>query len=249
MIEDGFVFDNTVDETIIEIRLVIKNFIKKYEYDYYETYHYVRHYHALSDWLRDVKQASFKSSSLENYGNESIGGNVIAVARSYISGRTVTITGDAGDNNCHVVAITDNHDISEYEIDPADRTRPISSEEPKIPQQPVPNDLESILDYYLKLEKYKEDYDNFIDNIISGEYEDSWVEYDDRINSFRIPQLVTWVGDSDTTFTLTNVPAGKTYKIYRSATSINTGELPGEFIFVGNITADMDQAGTTISLQ
>ena len=80
-IDGGLIYDKEDKETVLEIRLVVKNFIKVYEYDY--TGGLIR-YFGLSDWLRDVKA-----------DETDIGGNVIAVARSYVPGKTATIRGNA----------------------------------------------------------------------------------------------------------------------------------------------------------
>ncbi|MDY6934659.1 MAG: hypothetical protein SVZ03_10625 [Spirochaetota bacterium] len=264
-IEDGLIFDINNEATVLEIRIVIKNFLKKYEYDYYgseDGLHYVRHYYALSDWLRDVKRDELV-----------IGGNVLAVARTYVIGKTATLTGDAGINNCYVVAIDGDHDIGEYIA--ADRTRPGSDglgvNEPKLPNQGISSDLESILEYHLKFEKYKEDYNNFVDCVDCVEcddseacvncdvcnsseekeyigYEEGWKDYNFRLSSYKIPTLATWVEDSDNTFILENVPVGKTYSIYRSVNGNESGELPGDFELIGQITIGLEHAGQTLSV-
>ncbi len=85
-IPGGMVFDREDPETVLEVRFVIKNFLKRFELDYYsDGYYHVRHFWGLSDWLRDVSP------------DETVmGGNVLAVARAYVPGKTATITGDIG---------------------------------------------------------------------------------------------------------------------------------------------------------
>ena len=265
LIEDGLVFNRDDDETVLEIRIVVKNFIKKYEFDYInndDKYHYVRHYYALSDWLRDVKDEHYAYDSLAGkyrYYNEYIGGNIIAIARTYVKGATVTLTGDAGSNNCYVVAINSKHDITEYEIE--NRARPFVCDNPKTPDQLqgstlvhyFPDDIEYILDNYLNYEKYKIDYNNFVDcvNTEDGQYEVEWTDYNARLESFKIPPLATWVGGAESTFSLTDVPVGETYKIYISTEILGTGELPGIFSEnpIGIITVTEDQAGLTLNIE
>ena len=239
-IEDGFIFDNSYDETILEIRFFIKNFIKKYEYDYSKKTndsdnfynHYIRHYYALSDWLRDVK-------SDENF----IGGNIITTVRSYIVGKTASLTGSAPSNN-YIIAIPATHNITEYEIDDTSRDRP-DCDEPKSPDLYLHNDFVSTLDYYLKKEKYNELYNNFVDCVNNESHENDWDEYNAKLEDFKLPQLATWVGNSGI-YKLTDIPIGKTYHLYYS-TGSNIGELPNNFVdteIVISITDEM--AGKTI---
>ncbi len=101
-IDGGLIYDKEEKETVLEIRLVVKNFIKVYEYDY--TGGLIR-YFGLSDWLRDVKA-----------DETDIGGNVIAVARSYVPGKTVTISGNTGVGSRYVVAIFAENDIADYTL-------------------------------------------------------------------------------------------------------------------------------------
>ena len=180
-----------------------------------------------------------------------MGRNIVAIARTYIPGQTVTITGSAGFTNCYVIAINENHRLGEYEITGTERTRPLL-DEPKLPILDLPLDLENVLDYYLKYEKYKDDYDAFIDSVQyytdqeTGPYDEAWTAYNDRIEDFKIPALVTWT--SSGSFTLTNVPVGHTYNIYRSVCNgdkCNANELPGYFVDspLGSITVSAEDAG------
>ncbi len=267
-IEDGFVFRDDYQNTVLEIRMVIKNFIKKYEKDLFDenNQHRVEHFYALSDWLRDVKSehcySYIDANNVKQYSfiNECIdmGGNIITVVRSYVPELTATLSGNAGNSNCYVIAINSSHHISEYEV--ADRTRP-TCDMPKMPPftdesaQPLsglPNDLESRLDYYLKYEKYKKDFNVFkdcFDTVDSetnlNEYETGWNDYNNRLSGFKIPTLATWVGDSGT-YTLTAVPVGNTYTIYRATSGNSIAELPGNFVSIGSITVLPEQAGEPI---
>ncbi len=140
-IDDPFIFDNELPETVIEIRFVIKNFIKKYELDYFPDgkERRVKHFYAPADWLRDVKAGRVYSSIKAGPMNdcEVMGRNIIATARTYIPGQTVTIKGKADNSECYVIAINGNHDISEYQITDAERQRPEETDgkpldEPKV---------------------------------------------------------------------------------------------------------------------
>ncbi len=128
-----------------------------------------------------------------------------------------------------------------------------------------------MLDYYLKSDKYKADYDKFIDAVQEESYEEAWTNYEigtsgeEGVSNFHIPPLVTWydedaVDNPDGTFTLTNVPVGHpyaTYTIYQSECSGSgsacaANELPGSFTRVSRyITFQVteDQAGETINLE
>lgn len=251
-VEDDFVLDYDEEEIVLEIRLVIKNFIKKYEYEY-DTSKDVRklvHFYALSDWLRDIHR--------NEAVNGVMGGNLLAVARSYVPGKTASIAGTATANR-HVVAIKSNHDISEYIFSGAERTRPARPfyGEPKPPRAPVmppsPDTqdehdyIEALLDYYLQREKYKYEYDNdFIPNVDNGDYATQWDIYNDRLNDFKIPPIVTFSA-TDGSYILKNVPVGETYRIYESDAAVPAGELPGNFTYLGTATLTEDDIGTTVS--
>ena len=158
----GLDYNQDNEETVLEIRLVIKNFVKKYEYDYYDDGVFkVCHYYALSDWLRDVR-----------VGENDIGRNIHAVARAYVPGKTgsVTITATAG---TYIVAIPSDLTVSDFGL--ADNfIRPFDSvsvpvtngaairneNQCDLPNAPAyPGEyIEAVLDYYLKYEKYKYDF-------------------------------------------------------------------------------------------
>ena len=112
-----------------------------------------------------------------------------------------------------------------------------------------PGDVDAVLDYYLKLEKYRDDYDAFIDCVGNDDtYANAWRDYESGVGGFRIPGLVTWVDDAGE-FSLTNVPVGHTYTIYRSVCNSGTcsaNTLPGAFTSIpgdGIIAVTADQAG------
>ena len=229
---DYLIFDNEEESTVLEIRLVVKNFVEKYEIDSYSTYHYVNHVYGLSDWLREVLP-----------DEADIGGNTLAVARSYVRGKTVTITGSVPDVDKYVIAFSSNYTLSDFVATLADRTRSLC-DKPKVPDPAVPGDLESTLDYYLRFEKYKEDFNSFIDCVDDETYADDWEAYDERLRGFMIPPLVTW---SDGSYVLTNVPVGKTYLIYYADDPL-PDPLPSSFTSVTTINITDDMAGQNIDV-
>lgn len=228
-IDGGFKYGKNDGEVVLEIRLVFKDFIKQYEYDYYDEdgRHAVYHFWGLSDWLRDVKA-----------DDRAMGGNLIASARVYKPDETATITGDTNGEG-YVIAIPADSDISEYLISesPDERDRPLYDSgiterysQPHSPYLPAANSIESYLDYYLKYEQYKVEYNLFVAGVNDTgtedgqDYESVWNGYNNYVNNYRIPSIVTYV-DSATTYNLRNVPTGQAYKIYR-ASGISYGELP-----------------------
>jgi hypothetical protein len=223
------IFDNEEESTVLEIRIVVKNFIKMYEIDSYSGYHYVNHVYGLSDWLRDIQD-----------DETDIGGNILAVARSYVKGKTVTIQGTIPVANRYVIAFSDNYSISDFTV--ADRTRP-GCDKPNLPDPAIPGDLESILDYYLRHEKYKEDYNDFIDCVDSGTYASDWEAYDEGLRVFLIPPLVTW--SNGTSYVLTNVPVGKTYYLYYTDDP-GAQNLPTVFLDQQILNVTDDMAGLTL---
>lgn len=236
----GFVYDRRYPETVLEIRFVIKNFIKYYEYDDTSSGIYsVIHFWALSDWLRNVLA-----------DDTVMGGNIIAVARSYVPGRTASITGPGtgalvGD---YIVAIeTGVDDIANYTLTPP--ARPDASGacyQPRVPTVLNYSDPYAWLDYYIQYEKYRYDLNSFITGCLdAGIYDDQWDAYDNTVENFRIPPLVT--SKSGSSYTLTNVPVGKTYQLYYAAAGTR-GTLPTSYSALGSpITIQESDAGKTIT--
>ncbi len=209
-IDGGFVYSNNDEETVLEIRLVIKNFVKKYEYDYYndDSQHAVYHYFGLSDWLRDVKADDVH-----------IGGNVLAVARVYVPGKTATISGTTPSAG-YVIAIPGDKNITDYLIPSANHVgaRPARADancldKPPSVYLPAANNIESYLDYYLKYEQYKVRYNSFRDSVENSLYETPWNDYEDNVNDFKLPPLVTYT-DGSSNYSITNVPIGNSYNLY-----------------------------------
>jgi len=145
-------------ETVLEIRLVIKNFIKKYEYCYYEDGVYkAAHYYAVSDWLRDVKAGEYH-----------IGRNLHTVAKAYVPGKTgsITITNKTGSdlgNAGYIVALPlseADSNLSYYYITDTGvnlRNAVGISDVPIVPVYPGAY-IEPVLDYYLNIEKYRDEW-------------------------------------------------------------------------------------------
>lgn len=227
---DGLVFDNDADTTVLEIRFVAKNFIKMYEYEYTDTENvqHLIHYWGFSDWLRNVKT-----------DEDDIGGNVIAVARSYVPGKTATISSTSSTaTERYVIAISTDYDIATFSfVDSSERTRPPDACSPPTVQILDFTTIETVLDSYLAFEKYKQPYNIFVDCVngegtyVGDSYADQWTNYETNVSSFRIPPLASWI-QSDGSYQITNVPIGKSYKVYYSnsiAIPAN-GELPDSFL-------------------
>lgn len=218
---DGGLLVNEDEEVVLEIRLVIKNFIKLYEYDFTNDNGQpaAYHYWAPSDWLRDVHPDDVY-----------IGGNLLGVARVYRKDKVATVSGTTGSSG-YVIAIPA-YDVygeeqkitsyllngskkneNEYQIDlrwerpvykPADQAL-------KTTTIPGLSEIERILDYYLRYEQYKVEYNAFVEAVNNSSYETKWDAYDGYKWSLRIPPLVAHTyNDSGTNrYNLTNVPYGE----------------------------------------
>jgi hypothetical protein len=217
----GMTYTKDNGETVLEIRLVVKNFIKKYEFDFYSGGVYkVCHYYALSDWLRDVKA-----------GESDIGRNLHAVARAYVPGKTGTII-VSNPSGGYVIAIPSSEtaiNLNKYYITNSGvalRTNVGDSDLPLPPSYPGAY-IEPILDYYLKYEKYKSDWNGKTQSVDGGTctslsiYSGAWDVYETAVRGsidgsdafgFRIPPYVGY----GTSVTFSNMAQG-TYNFYRLA--------------------------------
>jgi len=226
----SLVYDKQNEETVLEIRLVIKNFVKKYEYDYYdEGVFKVSHYYALSDWLRDVRA-----------GENDIGRNIHAVARTYVPGKTGIIS-DTSPGIGYVIAIPSGDSITDYTISAtgsALRTANVCD----LPQGPsYPGEyIEAILDYYLKYEKYKFDFNAKIASCPNFEtgtpnYTDEWNSYEAEVDNFKIAPYAIY-SDGTGNYIFNNVAQGS-YDIYWASVPAY-GELfiDGAFTSLGTVT-------------
>lgn len=201
---DGGLLVNEDEEVVLEIRLVIKNFIKLYEYDFTNDNGYgaAYHYWAPSDWLRDVHP-----------NDVYIGGNLLGVARVYRKDKVATVSGTAPQG--YVIAIAESKDITNYLLDDDDPTlweRP-TTYPPATPSVKVAT-VEGLLDYYLRYEQYKIEYNTFVNAVNATDntnYEFVWNTYDGYKWSLRLPPLVAYSDGSG--YIMTNVPYGQ-YKFY-----------------------------------
>jgi len=212
-IKGGLVFDrDKAAKLVLEIRIVINNYLKRFEDDSDLSDGLLVHYYALSDWVRDVK-----------IGQEYIGGNILAVARAYYEGETGTITGTNSGTDAYLIAIPEEDNISQYTL--SSNSRPIRGDLPIYPKAPS-EQVEQVLDYYLKLEKYKIDWNN---NIPTGatqeeqfaDYQEQWDNYESVVGGLELPPLAVFVSGGDD-FEIKNVSPGN-YKVYR-ADKPNYGE-------------------------
>jgi hypothetical protein len=218
-ISNGLRF-NSDEDIVLEVRFVVKNFIKLYEYDYLDytsDVPYVVHFFGLSDWLRDV-QAS------ENY----IGGNVLAIARTYVEGKTGKISGTVPANN-YIIAIPADDDISEYVSTGNLRDENILyATYPEAPLSAT-DSMPARMNYYLRVEKYRSDWNAFVDDCTAqypgdpqAGFEAEWTAYHDESSAFKIPPLATFTTTGS--YTLENIAPGS-YKLYRTSVLPVWGEL------------------------
>ena len=247
----GLKYDKNDKETVLEIRFVIKNFIKKYELPFYDSgVPKLYHFYALSDWLRDVKK-----------GDRVFGGNILAVARAYVPGKTGSVTVNVtGGFAKYVIAIPSDEKIINYympdRILPAPPTLPdadsgmrgFAYDLPQPPQHPGYRNIESLLDYYIKYEEYKSKWNDCISSMSPPdafeEYADAWDSYNESVRKFKI---APYVGYSDGTkpVTFKNMAPGE-YEFYTadppsyggffSATDVNTTPLT----YLGNSVIEVN---------
>ena len=229
----GFEYDKNNKETVLEIRIVIKNFIKKYEYDYYDSGVFkVCHYYAFSDWLRDVRA-----------GESDIGRNIHAVARAYVPGKTGTVTVTAAAGN-YVIAIPSTEPISDYSLTQAGNS--IRNLNPcDLPQPPSDpgSYIEAVLDYYLKYEKYKYDWNNIASSAACdtlSEYETAWDTYEAAVENYKI---APYIGYSTGTVTFSNMAPGS-YNFYLASKPSY-----GALFLVSDITSTPINGSTPVSVK
>ncbi|PKL36151.1 MAG: hypothetical protein CVV44_18205 [Spirochaetae bacterium HGW-Spirochaetae-1] len=210
-IEGGLTFDNDTDKTVLEVRFVVKNFIKKYEYDrfdYTADNPFVAHFFGLSDWLRDVQPGDLQS------GSAAIGGNILAVARAYVPGRTGSIYGTVDGipaNGDYIVAVPDGELISDYVVAADLRSTNVGNcDAPKAPSGA--GSISALLDYYLKYEKYKADMNAFIISCVDQDtFETEWSAYSTAADAFKLPLLATVASGGN--YAIENVSPGR-YDLY-----------------------------------
>jgi hypothetical protein len=210
-------FDKNEGSTVLEIRLILKNFIKKYETDfYYENIFNVIHYYAPSDYVNEVLADDYY-----------IGGNLLAVARVYEESKkgeiVGTCSGCSGAGATYVIAIPDSEDIDDYKVKLSENRSSNPCNMPIYPNASLLNSFSDVsvhLEYLLRLEKYKYDW-----NVkratcdTQTTFIDKWKLYKDTV---KIPPLATWVDGS--TYTIKNVQPGS-YKVYKADTVPSYGKL------------------------
>ena len=209
----GLQYDKSEKETVLEIRLVVKNFVKKYEFPFYEDGVFkVYHFYALSDWLRTVRP-----------GDRVLGGNILAVARAYVPGKTgkVTVSATSGE---YVIAIPSSENIGDYfKTTSASATRPFPCDLPQPPVSPG-NHIEALLDYYIRFEDYKNKWNTAIStcNDFEAQYVPAWDTYDQAFENFKIPP---YVGSSSAgSVTFSNMAPGE-YKFYKVSKPTTYGKV------------------------
>ncbi|MCL2025725.1 MAG: hypothetical protein FWG92_02840 [Leptospirales bacterium] len=226
-ISNGLTFDPK-EEMVLEIRLVIKNFVKLYEYnhlDYSSDKPYVVHYFGVSDWLREVRA-----------GEHTIGGNLLASARTYVIGKTGTVRGTIVGAR-YVIGIPAGANIDDYTMPPLGGDSTLRSNKIKssnIPTWPIEayDSVPARLLYYMQVEKFKSDWNEFIKsvNTNSGDpdlsqefFENEWTEYNEAAENFKIPPLAAYCG-SGGTYEIANIAPGE-YDFYYSGSELAWGEL------------------------
>ncbi|MGQ9843886.1 MAG: hypothetical protein ACUVRK_10015 [Spirochaetota bacterium] len=219
---DGGLIVKEGERVVLEIRLIIKNFIKLYEYDLWNDNlnRAVYHYWAVSDWLRDVQPDDVY-----------MGGNLLGVARVYKKDAVATVRVTTSSSG-YVMAIPrydmygNEQDIADYFLDDDDTSwkRPVYEPHKPVLQAPT---IERFLDYYLRYEQYKVEYNTFVTAVNNASYENDWNSYDGYKCSLRLPPLVAHT-DTGNSYSLTDVPYGE-YKFYFIADgNVPYGKLPQE---------------------
>ncbi|MCL1833435.1 MAG: hypothetical protein FWG49_02930, partial [Leptospirales bacterium] len=139
----GLNYNKNDKETVLEIRFVVKNFVKKYELPFYDSGVFkVYHFYAMSDWLYDVKA-----------GDKVFGGNILAVARAYVPGKTGEVSVNFNDGvDRYVIAIPVSEDAEDYYMPYRDPTSPAAAngvrgfgyDLPQPPQHPGYGNMETL---------------------------------------------------------------------------------------------------------
>jgi len=159
-------------------------------------------------------------------GERDIGRNLHAVARAYVPGRTGHVVVTALANN-YVIAIPSTEPVTDYGITNTG-VNLRNANACDLPISPIyPGDyIEPVLDFYLKNEQYKNDYN---DKLASGfgtctgfnsssgavNYSDSWDTYEAAVENFKIAPYVGYTG-AGTSVTFRNMAPGS-YNFYRIA--------------------------------
>jgi hypothetical protein len=261
----GLTFTKEFPVTVLEVRFVVKNFIKKFEVvnntsSENQIFGYV-HFYGFSDWLQDVQP-----------DETTLGGNLLAVARSYVPGLTGSIQGRNNTGHAaHVIAIPTGEDINNYTIPNVNLRQNNPCNMPRAPGLYLGKDISAYLDYLLLLEKYKYDWNqkfpanpatcnpatccaSFDGSTALGEtgpttpaYTTSWDNYAAEVGNFKIPPLAVWVADG-ASYTIESVMPGS-YDLYISNVAPTYGRLyvNGQFTYYGSpVTVNIGQTVTGI---
>lgn len=254
----GMLYNSSFSYTVLEIRMVVKNYIKKYEQKTSSINEYgVTHFHALSDWLNDVEK-----------DDTVMGGNVIAVARTYVPELVGTISGMTTAGR-HVIAIPAGANIDSYTINrnpygaTATAKNTLRSNNPcnlpKAPAAYLGTNTYQALDYFLKSEKFKYYWNAKVpgpgaaipgDPNVCNSYEvhgAQWDRYVGETNAanFTLPQLAVYSDSGTGAFSIHNVMPG-TYTVYVANRDPRYGELyyDGEFTQIGTVSVTPGAAVT-----
>ncbi|HOE21666.1 MAG TPA: hypothetical protein PKJ69_11985, partial [Spirochaetota bacterium] len=157
-----------------------------------------------------------------------MGGNLLGVARAYKRDEVATVSGTTASSG-YVIAIPATNmygnpqTIADYFLDDDNSgwARP-SVYEPAAPLFPY-STVEGYLDYYLRYEQYKVEYNTFVDAVNDGSYAMNWNAYDWYKHSLRLPPLVA---HSNGSYTLTNVPYGQYLFYFVADADMPYGMLP-----------------------
>ena len=235
----GMIFNKKYPYTVLEIRFVVKNFIKKFEVENKNNniFGYI-HYYGFSDWLQDVQP-----------DETTIGGNLHTVARSYVPGLAGSIRGTNNGVAAHVIAIPNAASIANYTIPaPGNLRQANPCNMPRAPGQYLGKEISAYLDYLLRLEKFKYDWNqkfptswsnnpppdpdcaSFDGSSAAGgtgattpAFTAEWDEYAGEVGGFKIPQLAVWV-EAGQSYSIENVMPGS-YDLYISSGAPTYGQL------------------------
>ena len=249
----GLIFDNDNEKTVLEVRLNLKNYIKKYELigTNEDNEPYIAHYFAFSDGLRDVL-----------HGDAMIGGNIMAIARTYVPKETGNIESGSitSGGSGYVIAIPEGDEIADYIVPENYRKTYLNKwEKPELPfRQGQERTIASAMNYYLKSENYKYRWNSFMANLKEGDvendeaqlvFEEAWAAFDEAVNFYKMPLLATRVYD-DVEFSFKNVTPGEydVYRIYWTDSEGNElsngyGMLPNVFEALGTVTVEIGETG------
>ncbi len=198
---------------VLEIRFVIKNFIKKYEIANSDNgiAGYV-HFYSLSDWLHDIKADEY-----------AFGGNLHSISRFYQLGQTGKISGtNTTLHAAHVIAIPAGSDITNYTI-PNNNLR--AANPCNLPSNPglfYSDDISGYLDFLLRQEKFKNDWNEFfpipqppiLPCASFDIYQTQWDNFAAQASSFAIPPLAVYA-PAGAAYTIDTVSPGN-YDVYIS---------------------------------